>query len=58
LSTGASREAPVDNECFSKILTTSNPEIAGLGTQAYFIDAEGFHDCTANLCVLCAATGE
>ena len=46
----ASREAPVDNECY--------PEIAGLGTQPYFIDAKGFHDCTANLCALCAATGE
>ena len=30
LSTGASREAPVDNECFSTILTTSNPGISGL----------------------------
>ena len=26
---------------FVQILTTSNPEIAGLGTQAYFIDANG-----------------
>ena len=26
---------------FVQILTTSNPEIAGLGTQAYFIDAKG-----------------
>ena len=29
LSTGASREAPVDNECFSPILTTRNPGISG-----------------------------
>ena len=32
LSTGASREAPVDNESFSTILTTSNPGISGLCT--------------------------
>ena len=29
LSTGASREAPVDNTCFSPILTTRNPGISG-----------------------------
>ena len=30
VATGASREAPVDNECFSTILTTRNPGISGL----------------------------
>ena len=30
VATGASREAPVDNACFSTILTTRNPRISGL----------------------------
>ena len=34
LSTGASREAPVDNACLSAILATSNLGILGLGIQA------------------------
>ena len=34
MSTGASREAPVDNECFSKMLTTRNLGIGGLGILA------------------------
>ena len=34
LSTGASREAPVDNECFSTILTTSNLGIQAIGSWA------------------------
>ena len=34
LSTGGSREAPVDNASFLVILGMSNPGIAGLGTQA------------------------
>ena len=35
LSTGASREAPVDNASFLLILGMSTPGISGLGTQAY-----------------------
>ena len=30
VATGASREAPVDNACFSTILTMCNPRISGL----------------------------
>ena len=34
LSTGASREAPVDNGCFSTVPTTRNPGIPAIGILA------------------------